>query len=129
MNQYLFNDNVFIRSMGSRGDLGGLTKKAQEVGDVLAASGKDIIIYETVGVGQSETTVSNLVDFFLLLMLAGAGDELQGIKRGIMEIADMLVISKADGDNTQKSENAKLEYQRALHLFLKTYLLLIWSPL
>ena len=75
------------------------------------------ILIETVGVGQSETTVSHLVDFFLLLMLAGAGDELQGIKRGIMELADTLVITKSDGDNIQQTKNAALEYKRAIHLF------------
>ena len=81
------------------------------------AAGYDIILIETVGVGQSETTVSNLADFFLLLMLAGAGDELQGIKRGIMELADGLIINKADGDNITNAKNAALAYKRALHLF------------
>ena len=81
------------------------------------AAGFDIIFIETVGVGQSETVVHSMVDFFLLLMLSGAGDELQGIKRGIMEMADLLVITKADGDNLQNAKNARSQYANALHLF------------
>jgi len=81
------------------------------------AGGYDIILIETVGVGQSETAVHAMTDFFLLLMLSGAGDELQGIKKGIMEMADMVVINKADGDNITMSEMAKLQYQNALHIF------------
>jgi LAO/AO transport system kinase len=81
------------------------------------AAGYDIIFIETVGVGQSEITVHEMVDFFLLLMLAGAGDELQGIKKGIMEMADTIVITKADGENIRKAERARMEYQNALHLF------------
>jgi len=81
------------------------------------AAGYDIILIETVGVGQSETAVHGMTDFFLLLMLAGAGDELQGIKKGIMEMADMLVINKADGDNITKSQIAKRQYENALHIF------------
>jgi LAO/AO transport system kinase len=84
------------------------------------AAGFDIIFIETVGVGQSETTVHSMVDFFLLLMLSGAGDELQGIKRGIMEMADTIIINKADGDNIKKAELAKREYENALHLFPPT---------
>ena len=111
------NDNAFIRPSPSGGTLGGVANKTRESIILCEAAGFDIILIETVGVGQSETTVSNLVDFFLLLMLAGAGDELQGIKRGIMELADALIITKADGDNLQKAKNAALEYKRALHLF------------
>ncbi len=82
---------------------------------VCEAAGFDVILVETVGVGQSETSVRSMVDFFLLLMLAGAGDELQGIKKGIMELADALLINKADGDNKPRAKAAKLEYNRALH--------------
>jgi LAO/AO transport system kinase len=81
------------------------------------AAGYDVVVVETVGVGQSETSVKNMVDFFLLLMLAGAGDELQGIKKGIMEMADAIVITKADGENIKKATEAQAEYQHALHLF------------
>ena len=84
---------------------------------ICEAAGYEIILIETVGVGQSETAVHSMVDFFLLLMLAGAGDELQGIKRGIMEMADAIIITKADGNNIQNAKNAKMEYKRALHLF------------
>jgi LAO/AO transport system kinase len=97
--------------------LGGVARKTKESIILCETAGFDTIIVETVGVGQSETAVHAMVDFFLLLMLAGAGDELQGIKRGIMEMADALVINKADGDNVQKAEQAKREYLNALHLF------------
>jgi len=117
MHQLSVDKNAFIRPSPTAGTLGGIADKTKDSIVLCEASGFDIILIETVGVGQSETTVNNICDFFLLLMLSGAGDELQGIKRGIMELADMLVISKADGDNIQNSENAKLEYKRALHLF------------
>ncbi|MAW20779.1 MAG: methylmalonyl Co-A mutase-associated GTPase MeaB [Flavobacteriales bacterium] len=117
MHQLSANKNAFIRPSPSGGILGGVTHKTRESIILCEAAGFDIILIETVGVGQSETTVSHLVDFFLLLMLAGAGDELQGIKRGIMELADTLIINKSDGDNLQKAKNAALEYKRALHLF------------
>ena len=100
MNQYLFNDNVFIRSMGSHGDLGGLTKNAQEVGDVLAASGKDTIIYETVGVGQGELDVSKAVDLTVVVLVPESGDEVQLMKAGLIEIADIFVINKSDRDGS-----------------------------
>ena len=111
------DNNAFIRPSPSGGTLGGIADKTSEIIILCEAAGFNIILIETVGVGQSETTVSNLVDFFLLLILAGAGDELQAIKRGIMELADMLVITKADGDNYQRAKNAATEYKRALHLF------------
>ena len=106
---------AFIRPSPSAGTLGGVTRKSRETMLVCEAAGFDVILVETVGVGQSETTVRSMVDFFLLLMLAGAGDELQGIKKGIMELADALLINKADGDNKPKTRAAKLEYNRALH--------------
>ena len=117
MHQLSSDKNAFIRPSPNSGTLGGVANKTRESIILCEAAGFDIILIETVGVGQSETTVNNLVDFFLLLMLAGAGDELQGIKRGIMELAHALVITKADGDNCQKAKNAGLEYKSALHLF------------
>lgn len=117
MHELAADENAFIRPSPSSGTLGGVANKTRESIILCEAAGFEIILIETVGVGQSETTVSNLVDFFLLLMLAGAGDELQGIKRGIMELADALIITKADGDNIVKSKNAAMEYKRALHLF------------
>src|SRR5690606_1020165 len=97
--------------------LGGVAQKTRESIILCEATGFDVILIETVGVGQSETAVHSMVDFFLLLMLAGAGDELQGIKRGIMEMADALVITKADGENMRKANVARQQYQNALHLF------------
>jgi len=117
MHELAANENAFIRPSPSSGTLGGVANKTRESVILCEAAGYDIILVETVGVGQSETTVSNLVDFFLLLMLAGAGDELQGIKRGIMELADGLIINKSDGDNIINTNNAALAYKRALHLF------------
>ena len=115
MEQLSVAPNAFIRPSAAAGSLGGLTYKTREASLLCEAAGFDIIIIETVGVGQSETEVRNICDFFLLLMLAGAGDELQGIKRGIMEMADGLVITKADGNNVQKAKSARSEYARALH--------------
>lgn len=109
--------DAFIRPSASSGSLGGVARKTNETIILCEAAGFDTIFIETVGVGQSETAVHSMVDFFLLLMLAGAGDELQGIKRGIMEMADMILINKADGDNIQKAKNAKTQYENALHLF------------
>lgn len=114
----LANDpNAFIRPSASAGSLGGVARKTRETITLCEAAGFDVLFVETVGVGQSETAVHSMVDFFLLLMLAGAGDELQGIKRGIMEMADAIVINKADGDNSEKAEMARQEYENALHLF------------
>ncbi len=108
--------NAFIRPSPSGGALGGVARMTRESMLVLEAAGFDVIIIETVGVGQSETSVHGMVDFFLVLMLAGAGDELQGIKKGVLELADAIVINKADGDNLAKAQKAKKEYQNALHL-------------
>ncbi len=110
------NDNAFIRPSPSGGTLGGVARKTRETMLVCEAAGFDVIIIETVGVGQSETTVSSMVDFFLVLMIAGAGDELQGIKKGVLEVADAIVINKADGDNKRRAELARREYETALHL-------------
>lgn len=108
---------VYIRPTASSGSLGGVAKRTRESILLCEAAGFDVVIIETVGVGQSETMVKEMVDFFLLLMLAGAGDELQGIKRGIMEMADALVITKADGDNESAAKRARNEYKNAMHLF------------
>ena len=109
--------SAFIRPSPSAGSLGGVARKTRESVILCEAAGFDVVFIETVGVGQSETAVHSMVDFFLLIMLAGAGDELQGIKRGIMEMADMLVINKADGGNIQKAMQAQAQYKSALHLF------------
>jgi LAO/AO transport system kinase len=108
---------AFIRPSPSGGSLGGVARKTRETIILCEAAGYDTIIVETVGVGQSETAVHSMVDFFLLLMLARAGDELQGIKRGIMEMADLIAITKSDGDNIAAAELAKAQYQGALHLY------------
>lgn len=117
MEQLANNPRAFIRPSASGDTLGGLNSKTRETMLLCEAGGFDVILIETVGVGQSEISVKGIVDFFLLLMIAGAGDELQGIKRGIMEMADGIVINKADGDNIRRSQLAQREYQNALHLF------------
>jgi len=111
------NPLAYIRPSPSGGSLGGVAHKTRETMLLCEAAGFDVIVVETVGVGQSETLVHGMVDFFLLLMLAGAGDELQGLKRGIMELADAIAITKADGDNGLAAERARVDYQNALHLF------------
>jgi LAO/AO transport system kinase len=111
--------NAYIRPSPTTGTLGGVARKTRETIILCEAAGFDTILVETVGVGQSETSVHSMVDFFLLLMLAGAGDELQGIKRGIMEMADLITITKADGANKLVAENARVLYQNALYLFPK----------
>lgn len=117
MEELVKDENAFIRPSASGESLGGVARKTREAIILCEACGFDTIIIETVGVGQSETAVHSMVDFFLLLKIAGAGDELQGIKRGIMEMADAVVINKADGDNIQKAKMAKVEFNRALHFF------------
>ena len=107
--------NCFIRPSPSGGTLGGVTRKSRETITVCEAAGFDIILIETVGVGQSEVTVRSMVDFFLLVLIAGGGDELQGIKRGIMELTDAILINKADGDNEKKANIARSDYNNALH--------------
>jgi LAO/AO transport system kinase len=119
--------NAFIRPSPSSGSLGGVTRSTRETVILCEAAGFDTVIIETVGVGQSETAVHGMVDFFLLLMLAGAGDELQGIKRGIMEMCDALIITKADGENKNKANSAIIEYKNALHLYPPT--LSGWEPM
>lgn len=109
--------NAYIRPSASGETLGGVTRKTRESIILCEAAGFDIVLIETVGVGQSETAVYGMVDFFLLLKLAGAGDELQGIKRGIIEMADAIVINKADGENQKAAKLAKVEFNNALHLY------------
>ncbi len=108
--------NAFIRPSPTSGTLGGVTRKTRESILLCEAAGFDVVFVETVGVGQSETIVAGMVDFFLVLLIAGAGDELQGIKRGILEVADMLAINKADGDNRARATRAQASYQSALRL-------------
>lgn len=116
MEKLAVEENAFIRPSPSGGTLGGVARKTRESMLICEAAGYDVIIVETVGVGQSEGTVASMVDFFLVLMLAGAGDELQGIKKGILELADAIAINKADGDNLEKAKKAARIYQNALHL-------------
>jgi len=110
------DDAAFVRPSPTAGELGGVTRMTRETILLCEAAGFDVVLVETVGVGQSETVVADMVDFFLVLMLAGAGDELQGIKKGILELADMIAVNKADGDNAQRAAAAAREYQIALHL-------------
>ena len=117
---------AFIRPSPSSGTLGGVTKKTRETMALVEAAGFDVVIVETVGVGQSEVAVADMVDFFLVLLLAGGGDDLQGIKKGIIEIADMIAINKADGDNIKRAEQAANEYRGALQIFTPHGA--IWHP-
>ena len=117
MEELAGSSEAYIRPSPSSGTLGGVARKTRESIILCEAAGFDTIFVETVGVGQSETAVHSMVDFFLLVMLAGAGDELQGIKRGIMEMADAIVINKADGNNIRRARRAQAEFANALHLF------------
>lgn len=116
MPQLAADDRAFIRPSPSAGSLGGVARKTRESILVCEAAGYDVILVETVGVGQSESVAAELVDFFLVLMLAGAGDDLQGIKRGLLELADLLAINKADGENTAPAQSARAAYESALSL-------------
>ena len=117
MEELVKDDNAFIRPSPSGESLGGVARKTRETIILCEAAGFNTIIIETVGVGQSETAVHSMVDFFLLLKLAGAGDELQGIKRGIIEMADAIAINKAEGDNLNRAKLAKVDFERALHYY------------
>lgn len=110
------NPDAFIRPSPSSGTLGGVAAKTRETMLLCEAAGFNVIIIETVGIGQSEITVADMVDFFLILMLPGAGDDLQGIKKGVLEIADMIAVNKADGDNVARAERAAADYRNALHI-------------
>jgi LAO/AO transport system kinase len=120
MEELSSNPNAYIRPSPAAGSLGGVARKTREIIILCEAAGFGNIFIETVGVGQSETVVHSMVDFFLLIQIAGAGDELQGIKRGIMEMADAIVINKADGDNYEKAQLAAAQFRNALHLFPPT---------
>jgi LAO/AO transport system kinase len=109
--------NAFIRPSPSSGTLGGVTRRTRETMALVEAAGFDVVIVETVGVGQSEVAVADMVDFFLVLLLAGGGDDLQGIKKGIIELADMIAINKADGDNIKRAQSAAADYKNALQIF------------
>ena len=115
MEKLAVEPRAFIRPSPSGGTLGGVARKTRETMILCEAAGFDVIIVETVGVGQSETAVASMVDFFLVLMIAGAGDELQGIKKGILELADAVAVNKADGDNIERAEFARKQYETALH--------------
>src|SRR6516162_11359394 len=110
------NANAFVRPSPSSGTLGGVAAKTRESMLILEAAGYDCVLVETMGTGQSETMVADMTDFFLVLMLPGAGDELQGLKKGVVEIADMIAINKADGDNLKRAKAAAAEYRAALHI-------------
>lgn len=116
MGRLAVHPNAFIRPTPTSGTLGGVARKTRETMVLVEAAGFDVIIVETVGVGQSETTVADMVDFFLVLLLAGGGDDLQGIKKGIIEIADMIAINKADGDNVARATRAAADYRGALNI-------------
>jgi LAO/AO transport system kinase len=126
MERLSLEQQAFIRPSPTGGTLGGVARRTRETIVACEAAGFDVIIVETVGVGQSETTVASMVDFFLVLMLAGAGDELQGIKKGVLELADAVAINKADGNNIGNAKNAKMEYEKALNLLTPSSK--IWSP-
>ena len=116
MNQYAWDDRVFVRSMGNQGDLGGLARKSQDVGDVLAASGKDYVIYETVGVGQSEHDIVKAADLCVVVLVPESGDEIQMMKAGLIEIADLFVINKSDRDGANRLSSM---LKNILHNFSK----------
>jgi LAO/AO transport system kinase len=118
--------NAFVRPSPSSGTLGGVAAKTRETMLVCEAAGYDVIMVETVGIGQSETAVADMTDFFLVLMIPGAGDELQGLKKGIVELADMIAVNKADGDNIEAAKQAAAEYRAALNIL--TPQSSAWSP-
>jgi len=126
MNRLALQEHAFVRPSPTSGTLGGVARKTRETMALAEAAGFDIVIVETVGVGQSEVTVADMVDIFLVLLLPGGGDELQGIKKGIIEIADILAINKADGENRDRAERSAAEYRTALHLLTPTHA--TWQP-
>ena len=118
MEQLAKEPNAFIRPSPAGGTLGGVTRKSRETMLLAEAAGYDIILVETVGVGQSETTVRSMVDFFLVVVLTGAGDDLQGVKKGVIELADAILVNKADGDNLQKALLTRADYEQILHYLM-----------
>jgi LAO/AO transport system kinase len=128
MERLAARDEAFIRPSPTGGSLGGVARKTRETILVCEAAGFDVVLVETVGVGQAETVVAEMVDFFLVLMLAGAGDELQGIKRGILELADLVAINKADGDNLAAAKRDRAEFERALQILRPSREEDVWTP-
>ena len=126
MAQLAGDPNAFVRPSPSSGTLGGVAAKTREAMLICEAAGYDVVLVETIGTGQSETMVADMTDFFLVLMLPGAGDELQGLKKGVVEIADMIAINKADGDNVARAKAAAAEYRAALHILSPRST--SWSP-
>ncbi|MBS1836964.1 MAG: methylmalonyl Co-A mutase-associated GTPase MeaB [Actinobacteria bacterium] len=126
MERLAVDPGAFVRPSPAAGSLGGVTRSTRETILLCEAAGFDVVLVETVGVGQSETVVAEMVDFFLVLMLSGAGDELQGIKKGVLELADMVAVNKADGDNTARPERSAADYRAALHLMSPASP--TWSP-
>ncbi|MGI9462885.1 MAG: methylmalonyl Co-A mutase-associated GTPase MeaB [Aestuariivirgaceae bacterium] len=126
MTRLSVDDNAFIRPSPAGATLGGVARRTRETMLVCEAAGNDVIIVETVGIGQSETTVAAMVDFFAVVQVAGAGDELQGIKKGVLEIADLIIVNKADGDNLKRANQAVGEYRAALHILTPANPL--WQP-
>ncbi len=126
MERLAVDPGAFVRPSPAAGSLGGVTRSTRETILLCEAAGFDVVLVETVGVGQSETVVAEMVDFFLVLMLSGAGDELQGIKKGVLELADMVAVNKADGDNTARAERSAADYRAALHLMSPASP--TWSP-
>jgi LAO/AO transport system kinase len=126
MTRLAADDNAFIRPSPSSGTLGGVAARTRETMLLCEAAGYDVILVETVGIGQSETTVAGMTDVFLVLMLPGAGDELQGIKKGVVELADIIAVNKADGDNIARARQAAAEYRAALHILKPASA--HWSP-
>ena len=126
MEKLAVNDKAFIRPSPSGKTLGGVARKTRETMLVCEAAGFDVVMIETVGVGQSEVTVASMVDFFLVLMIAGGGDELQGIKKGVLELADVVAVNKADGDNVERANIARRQYETAVHLPSPPYQ--NWTP-
>ena len=126
MEQLSLQEAAFIRPSPAGRTLGGVARKTRETMLVCEAAGYDVLIIETVGVGQSEITVASMVDFFLVLMISGAGDELQGIKKGVLELADGIAVNKADGDNVEKAEKARHAYETALHYLTPSSP--VWTP-
>src|SRR5215467_3028760 len=116
MGRLASEDSAFIRPSPAGDSLGGVTKTTRETIALVEAAGYDVVLVETVGVGQSETSVSNMVDVFVVVGIPGAGDELQGIKRGLLELADVIAVNKADGDNIERANRAAMEYRTALHI-------------
>jgi LAO/AO transport system kinase len=116
MEKLAVSERAFIRPSPSGGTLGGVARKTRETMLICEAAGFDVVLVETVGVGQSEVTVASMVDFFLVLMIAGGGDELQGIKKGVLELADAIAVNKADGDNIERTKMTRRQYEMAFHL-------------